>query len=113
MEYTVGKLMSFLGENGLDENTIILYISDNGSEYVGSNNPLRGEKCFQYEGGIRVPFIAYWKGRMPAGTKSQALGHFTDVLPTIASITKSNLPENKIIDGEDLSNVLNGISKDY
>ena len=113
MDYAVGKLMTYLKENGMDENTIILYTSDNGSQYVGSNYPLRGEKCFQYEGGIRVPFIAYWKGRIPTGTRSQVVGHFTDVLPTIASITKSQVPQDKSIDGEDLSNILFGISEDY
>lgn len=113
MDYAVGKLMTFLKKNNMDENTLIVFISDNGSQYEGSNNPLRGEKCFQYEGGIRVPFIANWKGRIAKKTKSKAIGHFTDLLPTIASITRSQLPQDRTIDGENLSAALFGTSKNY
>ncbi len=113
MDYAVGKLMNFLKEKNLDENTLIMYTSDNGSNIEGSNYPLRGEKCYQYEGGIRIPFIAYWKERIPAGTKSHIVGHFTDVLPTIASISRSQLPAGRNIDGEDLSAVFLGKTKDY
>jgi arylsulfatase A len=113
MDYAVGKLTSYLKENKLDENTIIIYTSDNGSDYWASNKPFRGEKHFQYEGGIRVPFIVFWKAKIPAGTKSNVIGHFTDILPTIASITGSQIPQNKIIDGEDLSKVFLGKTKNY
>jgi len=113
MDYAVGKLMKYLKENGLDENTLIIFTSDNGSQNAGSNDPLRGAKCFQYDGGIRVPFIAYWKGKIKAGTKSDVLGHFTDVLPTISAITQSQIPQDRVIDGENLSGVLLGTSKDY
>ena len=113
MDYAVGKLMKFLNENKLNENTIIMFTSDNGSRYAGSNDPLRGEKVFQYEGGIRVPFISYWKGKIKAGIKSKAVGHFTDVLPTLAAITKSQVPQDREVDGEDLSDVLLGTVKDF
>ncbi len=113
MDYAIGKLMRYLKENKLDENTIILYTSDNGSKYPGSNDPFRGKKVFQYEGGIRVPFIAYWKGKIPKRTTSNTVGHFTDVLPTIAAFTKSEVPKNKIVDGENLSNVFTGNDKSY
>lgn len=113
MDYAVGKLMKYLKENELDENTIIIYTSDNGSKYEGSNIPLRGEKCFQYEGGIRVPFIAFWKGMFPAGIKSDVVGNFTDVLPTLASLTKTQVRQDRTIDGENLSNVLLGKTKEY
>ena len=113
MDYAVGRLMKFLTENNMDENTIIIFTSDNGSIHLGSNDPLRGRKAFQYDGGIRVPFIAYWKGKILAGTKSNTVGHFTDVFPTIASITKSKISKDRGIDGENLSKVLLGTSKDY
>ncbi len=113
MDYAVGKLMKYLKDNGLDENTLIIFTSDNGSEKAGSNDPLRGAKCFQYDGGIRVPFIAYWKGKIQAETKSNIVGHFTDVLPSIAAITQSQIPGDRVIDGENLSEVLLGTNKDY
>ena len=112
MDYAVGEFLKYLRRNNLDENTIIVFSSDNGSCYLGSNAPFRGEKCFQYEGGIRVPFIAYWKDKIQAGTTSEITGHFTDVLPTIASITKCKMPENKKIDGEDITDVFLGRVKD-
>jgi len=113
MDYAVGHLLEYLQETGMIENTIIFFTSDNGSQYVGSNEPLRGEKCFQYDGGIRVPFIAYWKGEIIANTKSNIIGHFTDVLPTIAKITQSQIPQDRIIDGEDLSGILLGTNNDF
>ena len=113
MDNAVGKLMKFLNESGMDTNTIVLFTSDNGSQYQGSNDPLRGEKCFQYEGGIRVPFIAFWRGKILPGINSRVNGHFIDVLPTIANITGCRLPQNKIIDGENLSDVLLGNGVDF
>lgn len=112
MDLAVGKLMDYLRRNKLDENTIILFSSDNGSEKRGSNAPLRGSKCFQYEGGVRVPFIAYWKDKIHAGTISENISHFTDVLPTIAGITECAAPDNKIIDGQDIQDVLLGKAKE-
>ena len=113
MDLAFGKLRQFLKENNLEENTIILFTSDNGSQYLGSNDPLRGEKCLQYEGGIRVPFIAYWKDKIPAKKISNSIGHFTDVFPTLATITKAALPTDIIIDGEDLSDLWLGKTEFY
>lgn len=113
MDYAVGKLLKYLSDQSLMDNTLILFSSDNGSIYKGSNDPLRGKKAFQYDGGIRVPFIAYWKGKIPPGTSSSAVGHFTDVFPTIAGITQIETSNERIIDGEDLSEILLGSAKDY
>lgn len=112
MDVAVGKLMTYLKANGLLENTIIIFTSDNGSKFKGSNDPLRGQKTFQFEGGIRVPFIVQWKGNIPAGKISQEIGHFTDVLPTLASLTKTQLPKDIIIDGENIAHILLSNSKD-
>ncbi|WP_157637807.1 sulfatase-like hydrolase/transferase [Flexithrix dorotheae] len=105
LDLAVGKLMNYLKANNLDKNTIIIFSSDNGSQVWGSNAPFRGEKCFNFEGGLRVPFIVKGTGipkaNMPVGT----VGSFVDILPTIAKITQTNLPENKVFDGEDLSEV--------
>ena len=111
MDLAVGRLLSFLREHQLDQNTLVIFSSDNGSQVVGSNDPLRGEKAFNYEGGIRVPFLIKWPGQIPRGKISGYIGSFTDVLPTLASLTGSPLPE-VTLDGEDLSAVIQGLEPD-
>jgi len=77
---------------GIDENTLILFTSDNGHEYddgfFDSNGPLRGMKRDLYEGGIRVPTIAWWPGRIQANTVSPHVGAFWDVLPTFCKLAQ-------------------------
>jgi arylsulfatase A len=108
MDYAVGRLMKYLKDNKLDENTLILFSSDNGSEKLGSNIPFRGEKCFQYEGGIRVPFIAVWPNKIEPNSSSDFTGFFGDVLPSIAQIAQVSKPEDRKIDGIDITDVLLG-----
>jgi len=108
MDQAVGRLMVYLKKNGLDDNTIVMFSSDNGSRWDYSNKPLRGEKCFNYEGGVRVPFIARWPGRIPAGSINSAPGSFTDILPTVAAFAGAAVPSDRVIDGNDLSSVFMG-----
>ena len=107
MDLAVGRLLAYLEEQDLAGETIVLFTSDNGSRWDQSNDPLRGEKCFNYEGGIRVPFIIRWPGRVPAGVTSPAVGSFPDVLPSIAALTEAVLPDRNL-DGIDLSSVFLG-----
>jgi arylsulfatase A len=113
MDHAVGRLLRYLEEEGLKEQTMVFFTSDNGSQVPGSNKPLRGEKAFNLEGGIRVPFLVRWIGTVPAGRVSEVAGSFTDVLPTLASLTGSELPPDRVLDGEDLSRVLTGKQPDY
>ncbi len=99
MDYAVGRLMKYLEKTGLDENTLILFSSDNGSQVEYSNLPLKGMKCVNLEGGVRVPFIAKWKGHIPAGKVNSTPGSFTDVFPTIAEATGCEIPKNINYDG--------------
>ncbi len=90
----VGDIMSKLEELGIADNTLVIFSSDNGPhqeaghnpDFFDSNGPLRGYKRDLYEGGIRVPMVATWPGTIPAGTKTQHVSAFWDVLPTIAEM---------------------------
>ena len=112
MDIAVGKLMVYLKENNLDENTIVIFTSDNGSRWDHSNDPLRGEKCFNYEGGVRVPFIIKWTTKVPQGKTSKMTGSFTDIMPTLAKIAGIPVPSDRIIDGVDISPVFFGKATD-
>jgi arylsulfatase A-like enzyme len=99
MDDYIGRIMIQLKKNGLDENTIVIFSSDNGTHTEGgrrmedvtelfqSSGPLRGSKRDLYEGGIRIPFIVRWPGRIKPGSISDQPGAFWDVLPTLADIT--------------------------
>ncbi len=108
MDYAVGKLLAYLKTNNLEKNTIVIFSSDNGSDKFGSNFPLRAQKGFNYEGGVRVPFIIKWPGNVPVGKTSDAIGSFTDVLPSIADICDVPLPDGRVLDGNNLFPVFTG-----
>jgi arylsulfatase A-like enzyme len=101
----VGEIISKLKELGIYDNTIIMFSSDNGPhleggadpDYFDSNGIYKGYKRDLYEGGIRVPMIAVWKGKINPGSETTHISAFWDVLPTVAEITGSRIPEN--IDG--------------
>ncbi len=113
MDLAVGRLMTYLEEMGLENNTMVIFTSDNGSQVVASNDPLRGEKAFNFDGGVRVPFLVRWPGKIPAGEVSAVPGSFTDVLPSLAAITGAEVPGDRILDGEDLSELFQGRNKTF
>ena len=103
----VGRLVQTVRDLGLSENTWIIYTSDNGpwlkfKNHAGSAKPLRAGKGTTFEGGQRVPCVMWAPGRIPAGTSTQAFATTMDLLPTIAAITQTALPNRKI-DGHDIS----------
>jgi len=105
MDRDVGQIMKLLKQLGIDENTIVFFTSDNGPykgspipiKFFDSNGKLRGGKRDQYEGGIRVPMIVRWPGKVPAGQVSDQVWAFWDFLPTAAEL--AGLPIPKDIDG--------------
>jgi arylsulfatase len=107
MDKAVGWIMYRLKELGLDENTLVIFASDNGptygrvggadSEFFNSAGPFRGLKGSVYEGGIRVPMIARWPGKISPGTKSEHLSYFTDMFPTFADI--AGIDDDFAVDG--------------
>lgn len=106
-----GRLLDTLRETGLDKNTYVIFTSDNGpwiylKNHAGSAGPLKGLKGETWEGGMRVPCIMWAPGRIPAGTECDQLVSTIDLLPTIASLTSSKIPEDRKIDGVDISELL-------
>ena len=101
MDADVGRLFDLLAELGIDDNTLVLFSSDNGPHREGGqsaerfdpNGPLRGMKRDLYEGGVRVPLIAHWPARIPAGRSSDHIAYFGDVFATLAQLTNQPLPD--------------------
>jgi N-acetylgalactosamine-6-sulfatase len=119
LDEQVGRLIAAVDELGLKENTLILFSSDNGPEEihiananhsgVGSPGPLRGRKRSIYEGGVRVPFIARWPGRVEAGrVDTESVVTAVDLLPTLVSLAGARIPDGHELDGEDRGQVLLG-----
>ena len=115
IDWSMGELFKAIKAEGIDEHTLVLFTSDNGSarEKQGSNLPLRGRKGRTDEGGMRVPCVVRWPGRIPAGSSSGALTNTMDLLPTFATISGGKAPADRIIDGRDIWPILNGTSKDH
>ena len=99
----VGKINSYLQDNGLKENTILIFLSDNGGRATqASNGPNRGHKGMLFEGGIKVPFFMVWKNRIKADKKYDEVVSSLDLFPTILSATGSKTEHEKQLDGVDL-----------
>lgn len=116
LDRDVGRIQKKVNELGLDDNTIIIFTSDNGGhgnihERFNSNGPLNGSKRDLTEGGIRVPFIAYGPGRIPSGKTSNEIIAFWDMMPTFAELAGVEVPSN--IDGISFLNALNGFKLDH
>jgi N-acetylgalactosamine-6-sulfatase len=95
----VGRIVAKLNDLGIAGNTFVLFTSDNGPSFQGSPGPWKGGKADLHEGGIRVPMIASWPGRVPAGTVCDAFGHTNDLLPTFCRAAGVRLPDNVELDG--------------
>jgi uncharacterized sulfatase len=106
LDRSVGRVLKTLEENGLSENTIVIFSSDNGGAgYIGLkdiNQPYRGWKLTFFEGGIRVPMFVKWPAKIPAGTTNATIVSHMDLLPTAASAAGVALPTDRTIDGVNL-----------
>ncbi len=103
LDHYVGQLLTALDELGLAKNTLVIFTSDNGGHpEFSANGPLRGSKWNLYEGGLRVPWIVRWPGRVPAGAVSDAPFVGTDLLPTVAAATGAALPRGVTLDGRNV-----------
>lgn len=109
IDWSTGEILECLDRLKLADNTLVIFTSDNGSNgrNGGSNKPLSGAKGTTMEGGMRVPMLARWPGKIPADSVSSELCTTMDFLPTFCSLTGASLPENKI-DGHDIRPLLLG-----
>lgn len=102
MDWSVGQIIARLRELEIDDNTLVIFTSDNGPWYGGSTGGLRGMKGTNWEGGCRVPCIACWPGHIPAGHTSNEPATTCDLFTTALTAAKIGLPKNRTIDGKDL-----------
>ena len=107
IDWSVGEVMASLKRNGVDDNTIVMFSSDNGPWYQGSPGRLRGRKGSTYEGGVREPFLARFPGRIPKGLVSRGVSGTVDILPTLAKLCDVP-PPGKPLDGIDIWPLLSG-----
>lgn len=112
LDWSVGEIMNAIDTNGLAEDTLIVFTSDNGpwlsyGDHAGSAGPLREGKGTVWEGGVREPTVMRWTGRIPAGSVCDAPGMTIDLLPTLAGIIGADLPDHPI-DGRDIRPLLEG-----
>ena len=112
VDWSVGQIEKALEDNGIAENTVFIFTTDNGpwlnyGNHAGSAGGLREGKTTSWEGGQRVPFIIKWPGNTPAGTICNKLGCAVDILPSFAAIAGTSLPELKI-DGVDITELWKG-----
>lgn len=107
IDWSVGEIMATLKDCGIDEHTLVIFTSDNGPWKLnrgrgGSAYPLRGYKFSTLEGGMRVPCLMRWPGRIPAGTVCDEVAATIDLLPTLAGLAGAAVPTDRVIDGRDI-----------
>jgi len=111
LDWSVGQILDTLRQEGIAENTLVFFTSDNGpwlimNQQGGSAGLLRGGKGSTWEGGMRVPGIAWWPGKIRAGVVNTNLACTMDLFPTALKLAGAPLPSDRILDGHDLSGVL-------
>ena len=115
LDRSVGKIVKSLEENGLTENTLIIFTSDNGGagyiELPDINKPYRGWKLTHFEGGMHVPFMAKWPSEISKGTRYDKPIHHTDIFHTIAAAVGAKVPDDRKLDGVDLMPFVKGVNK--
>jgi arylsulfatase A-like enzyme len=108
VDWSVGQVLATLRELKLDSQTLVIFTSDNGGTPRACNAPLRGFKGSTFEGGMREPTIAWWPGKIPAGTSCDAVTGMFDVLPTLCALAGAKIPDGNKIDGANIWPLLAG-----
>jgi len=110
IDWSTGQILETLKKLGIDENTLVVFTSDNGASnrWGGSNLPLSGFKGSTMEGGMREPCVIRWPGKIPAGASCGELACTMDLLPTFAKLADTKPPADRIIDGKDIWSLMAG-----
>jgi arylsulfatase A-like enzyme len=105
MDYRTGQILDAIKEAGIEENTIVIFASDNGPEathpWEGASGPWRGTYFTAMEASLRAPFIIRWPGKVPAGRVSNEIVHIVDTFTTLAHVGGAEVPKDRPIDGLD------------
>ena len=120
IDYNVGRILDAIRKNGIEKKTYVLFTSDNGPwliknknladghlkrDHGGSAGPLRSGKVSSFEGGLRVPTILWGPDRVPAGATCDKIASTLDVLPTLAALSGAKVPDDRVIDGENITHL--------
>ena len=126
IDASTGRILDTLGQLGVAEKTLVVFTSDNGPwietthgndpkakpfiprDHSGTADPLRGYKMVTWDGGLRVPCVAWWPGRIPGGRKCDEVAATLDLLPTLASLAGAAPPKDRVLDGRDIRPLLFG-----
>jgi arylsulfatase A-like enzyme len=111
LDWSIGEVLTKVSALNLEQETIILFLSDNGPWFGGSTEGLRGMKSQNWEGGIRVPLLVQWKGHLSAGHISNEPAGTIDIFPTLVKLAGLSLPKDLQLDGTDISSILYAKSK--
>ena len=105
IDHRAGQILSAIDDLGLRDETLVIWMSDNGPEYFypwhGTAGPWRGNYFTAWEGSLRAPYIMRWPGNIPAGRVTNEIVHVADLLPTLANVAGYEVPDDRIIDGVD------------
>jgi arylsulfatase A-like enzyme len=112
VDWSLGQVMAAVREGGLAERTLVLFTSDNGGTPRAVNAPLRGFKASTLEGGMREPTIAWWPGKIPSGSATDAITSNMDLVPTCTKLAGGSLPARRQLDGHDIWPLLSGQTKE-
>jgi arylsulfatase A len=107
IDWGVGEILKSLKDLGIDENTLVIYTSDNGPA-AGSAGPLRGKKGSTWEGGMREPCVMRWPGKIAPKSTCGELSTIMDLLPTLTKLAGGQAPKDRVIDGKDIFPLMTG-----
>jgi arylsulfatase A-like enzyme len=113
LDWSVGEVISTLEKLEILDNTIVIFMSDNGPWYGGSTGGLKGMKATTWEGGIRVPFIMHYQKVFPQGSSVDVACWSPDIFPTLLALTGISPAEENILDGQDITGILKGEQRDH
>ena len=108
MDESIGDMLNLLDKLGLTDNTLVIFLSDNGGSGTADNGPLRGGKSRMFEGGLRVPCIVRWPGRIPSGTVRDEFLTSLEIFPTLCRAAGTEPPKGVVLDGFNMVEVLSG-----